>query len=119
MTQEQMADRLDVTFQQVQKYEKGANRVAASRLYEISMMLDVPVSFFFEGFGDNQSDVVGDTPDDNKGDSQVMTFIMSMEGFALNRAFAAIKSPSTRAELLALIRGLASEAPDRASRGAQ
>lgn len=48
MTQEKLGDALGVSFQQVQKYEKGANRIGASRLQEIARILDVPVSFFFE-----------------------------------------------------------------------
>jgi len=49
MSQEKLGDALDLTFQQVQKYEKGANRIGASRLQQISNILQVPVSFFFEG----------------------------------------------------------------------
>lgn len=48
MSQEKLGDALALTFQQVQKYERGANRVGSSRLYEISQILDVPISFFFE-----------------------------------------------------------------------
>src|SRR6201988_3669252 len=49
MSQEKLGDALGLTFQQVQKYEKGANRIGASRLQQISQILQVPVSFFFEG----------------------------------------------------------------------
>lgn len=55
MTQQQLAKKVDVKFQQVQKYETGANRVSASRLWQLCEALDVPVSFFFEGYPDDES----------------------------------------------------------------
>src|ERR1700745_3000245 len=51
MSQEKLGDAIGLTFQQVQKYERGANRVGASRLFELSRVLDVPVSFFFDELG--------------------------------------------------------------------
>ncbi|MFV3126092.1 helix-turn-helix domain-containing protein [Niveispirillum sp. KHB5.9] len=59
MSQEVLAERLGITFQQVQKYERGANRVSASRLWDLSRALDVPVSFFFDGLDDMEG---GATP---------------------------------------------------------
>jgi transcriptional regulator with XRE-family HTH domain len=52
MTQQQLAQRVGIKFQQIQKYESGANRVSASRLFEISQVLEVPISYFFEGMGE-------------------------------------------------------------------
>ncbi len=64
MTQQALASRLGVTFQQVQKYEVGANRVSASRLWEIARLLDVPIGFFFEGFSAAQpEDIAPDAAD--------------------------------------------------------
>ena len=65
MTQQQLADQVGIKFQQIQKYETGMNRVSASRLYEISGVLEVPVAFFFEGLGGtdpspNTNDILGD-----------------------------------------------------------
>lgn len=57
LTQTQLADRIGVTFQQVQKYENGANRVSAARLWAISEVLEVPITFFFEGAGTDESSV--------------------------------------------------------------
>ena len=54
MTQQQLADRVGIKFQQIQKYETGMNRVSASRLWDIAQAVDVPVSFFFEGLDDGQ-----------------------------------------------------------------
>ena len=56
MSQEHLAGHLDVTFQQIQKYELGANRISASKLYEIGQALSVPVKYFFEGFGDTDTE---------------------------------------------------------------
>lgn len=56
MTQQQLAELVGIKFQQIQKYETGANRVSASRLWDISDALDVPVSFFFEGLGATQEE---------------------------------------------------------------
>lgn len=50
LTQDKLGDAIGLTFQQVQKYEKGSNRISASRLYQMSTVLDVPVSFFFDGY---------------------------------------------------------------------
>jgi transcriptional regulator with XRE-family HTH domain len=52
MTQQQLAQRVGIKFQQIQKYESGANRVSASRLFEISQVLEVPISYFFDGLGE-------------------------------------------------------------------
>ena len=59
-TQQQLADKVGIKFQQIQKYETGMNRVSASRLWDIAHAMDVPVSFFFEGLGDQADDAVVD-----------------------------------------------------------
>jgi transcriptional regulator with XRE-family HTH domain len=56
LTQTQLGERLGISFQQVQKYEKGTNRIGSSRIWDMCGILDVPVSFFFEGLGDDKSD---------------------------------------------------------------
>ena len=56
MSQERLGERLGLTFQQVQKYERGSNRIGASRLFEVAAILDVPVTWFFEGFGPERKD---------------------------------------------------------------
>src|SRR3954466_1562737 len=62
MSQEKLGDSLGLTFQQVQKYEKGTNRIGASRLQQISLILQVPVSFFFEGAPGPSADGFGEAP---------------------------------------------------------
>jgi len=102
MSQEKLGEQLGITFQQVQKYEKGTNRVGASRLQMISQILEVPISYFFPaepavagGMGENaQSDYVSD-------------FMMSSEGIELNRAFAQIKDPKLRRKVIDLVRTMA------------
>lgn len=105
MSQERLGDMLGLTFQQVQKYEKGANRIGASRLYQISQILGVSVQFFFddmpvpegseaEGFAEGQ------------GSPYVMDFVSSAEGLQLNRAFTRIDKPAVRKKLLELVKSL-------------
>ncbi|KAA0916808.1 helix-turn-helix domain-containing protein [Aquicoccus porphyridii] len=79
MTQQQLAEKVGIKFQQIQKYETGANRVSASRLWDISEALDVPVSFFFEGLED--ADVARDrdeaVPADLMGDKEALDLVRS------------------------------------------
>ncbi|MBX4866482.1 MULTISPECIES: helix-turn-helix domain-containing protein [Rhizobium] len=98
MTQHGLAELLGITFQQIQKYEKGTNRIGASRLQRISEILRVPVGFFFENGGSGP--VEGETSELNK-------FLSSKEGLALNKAFIAIEDPNIRQKLVALAKSLA------------
>ncbi len=79
MTQQQLAEKVGIKFQQIQKYETGANRVSASRLWDISEVLDVPVSFFFEGLDEAQQGGMGEEqiPSDLLGDKEAMDLIRS------------------------------------------
>lgn len=104
MSQEKLGDMLGLTFQQVQKYEKGANRIGASRLYQISQILGVPVQFFFEDVpGGEVTDAEGMAED---GSPYVMDFVSSSEGLQLNRAFSKIEDASIRKQLLELVKSL-------------
>lgn len=106
MTQEQLADAIGLTFQQVQKYEKGANRIGASRLEQISRTLSVPVSFFFEGApapkGMRQDSGTAPAPE------YVTKFLATAEGLALTKAFMKINSKATKQSIVALVELLAS-----------
>ena len=79
MTQQQLADQVGIKFQQIQKYETGANRVSASRLWDISRALDVPISFFFEGLSSTSQDgsTPQDMPQDLMGDKEAMDLVRS------------------------------------------
>lgn len=98
MTQNGLAELLGITFQQIQKYEKGTNRIGASRLQRISEIFRVPVGFFFENGGAGPID--GET-------SELNSFLSSKEGLALNKAFIAIEDPNIRQKLVALAKSLA------------
>ncbi|NJL07557.1 MAG: helix-turn-helix transcriptional regulator [Methylacidiphilales bacterium] len=108
MSQEKLGDALGITFQQVQKYEKGTNRIGASRLQQIARTLGVSVSFFFEGAPD-----IGEMGSfsDSASPSYVAEFLASSEGLALTRAFTRIKNPSVRRRIVDLIEDLADPPP--------
>ena len=107
MSQEKLGEKLGITFQQIQKYEKGTNRVGASRLQAIASILDVPVAFFF-------ADAPGQEPTELTGMSEgkshfVVDFINSGEGLQLNRAFARITDAKIRRRIIDLVKALAAE----------
>lgn len=109
MSQEKLGDSLGVTFQQVQKYERGANRVGASRLWKMSQVLTVPVQFFFEGLGD-QIPIDGFAEDEQT--PLVYDFINSSDGVALAMAVSKIQSRPVRRRILELARSLSGEGED-------
>jgi len=77
MTQQQLAEKVGIKFQQIQKYETGMNRVSASRLWDISEALDVPVSFFFEGLEGKHAEASEDIPGDLLADKEALELIRS------------------------------------------
>ncbi|MFC3074537.1 helix-turn-helix domain-containing protein [Shinella pollutisoli] len=100
MSQEALADRLGVTFQQVQKYEKGTNRISASRLQAIAEVFRVPPSFFFQEDDAPASFAGAGQPGD------VSAFVSSKEGLDLNRAFLKIGDARVRRSIIALATAL-------------
>ncbi|WP_132277866.1 helix-turn-helix transcriptional regulator [Neorhizobium sp. JUb45] len=102
LTQAGLASQIGITFQQLQKYEKGVNRVGASRLVAIATALDVNVASFFEGYTDPTSAALVDTEH-----LALRQFMISSDGFALNQAFFRIASLPTRQRILALVKCLA------------
>lgn len=94
---------LGLTFSQVQKYEKGTNRIGAGRLFKIAEFLDVPVQYFFEGLGES-----GDTPREQA----QLSGERSSELVALNDAFRSISDPDTRRSVVALVCSLAAAGPE-------
>jgi transcriptional regulator with XRE-family HTH domain len=104
LSQERLADRLGVTFQQVQKYEKGTNRVGASRLQAIATTLAVPISYFFQQ-EDGLLSLDGiDAPSDERA---LSNFLSTKEGVMLNQAFLKIKDTKVRRSVIALTKALA------------
>jgi transcriptional regulator with XRE-family HTH domain len=106
MSQEKLAEHLGITFQQVQKYEKGTNRIGASRLYQLARILDVPVAFFFP---EPELGASGLGMGEDAGAGYVMDFLATSEGIELNRAFAQIKDPKVRRRVIELVRSIASD----------
>jgi len=114
ISQEKLGERLGLTFQQVQKYEKGINRIGASRLFELSRVLGVPVQFFYEDAPASSSGSAQHSMPpgmaERSSDSHVFEFLSSREGLELNRAFSRISDPKVRKSVLDLVRSLADEA---------
>jgi transcriptional regulator with XRE-family HTH domain len=102
MSQEKLGDALGLTFQQVQKYEKGTNRIGASRLQQISNILQVPVAFFFEG-APNLSTSHGDGMKEAPSPAYVSDFLATSEGLALTKAFMRIKEAKLRRRIVDLV----------------
>lgn len=105
VSQEKLGEALGLTFQQVQKYEKGTNRISASRLQQIAKMLGVPVAFFFDGAPTDDSVEGGFA--DSASTTYVADFLATSEGVQLTKAFVRIKSPRVRRRLVDLVESLA------------
>ena len=106
MSQEKLGDALGLTFQQVQKYEKGTNRIGASRLQQISHILQVPVAFFFEGapaLHGQSSDGMKEAPSP----AYVSDFLATTDGLALTKAFMRIKEAKLRRRIVDLVEEIA------------
>lgn len=108
MSQERLGDLLGLTFQQVQKYERGINRIGAGRLYEVAEILGVPISFFYEGM-----DGVQVPPENGSNGSEkpsaVMDFLSSNEGIQLSTAYMGIKDVKVRRKILDLVRSISDD----------
>ena len=102
MSQSELGEKLGVTFQQVQKYERGTNRIGASRLFHVAKVMEVPVAYFFEGLDESgSSELKGEDSD------TLYDFIASPDGLALASAFSAIKDQTVRRRVIDLLRSLA------------
>jgi transcriptional regulator with XRE-family HTH domain len=107
MSQSKLGGALSVTFQQIQKYEKGANRIGASRLQQLARVLEVPPAFFFEGAP--AGDAGAATFAEPASNAYVVDFLSTSEGLQLNRSFALIRDPKVRKRILDLVATLAKE----------
>ena len=104
MSQEKLGEMLGLTFQQVQKYEKGVNRIGAGRLYQVAHILGVPVSYFYEDVTERPGE---NLPANNHASPPVMEFLSSGEGLQLALAFMRIKEPRVRKRVIDLVKTLA------------
>jgi transcriptional regulator with XRE-family HTH domain len=111
MSQEKLGDALGLTFQQVQKYEKGTNRIGASRLQHLSQILQVQVSFFFEGAPTGtigpRPEGVGEAPSP----AYVSDFLATSDGLALTKAFMRLADSKMRRRIVDLVEQIATIEP--------
>ncbi len=102
VSQQQLAEHLRLTFQQVQKYESGSNRISASKLYETARLLETPLSYFFDGLQGSTAEVAKD-----EGGHAIRTFLNTVEGPELAGTFLAIHPETVRRKVLELVRAVA------------
>ncbi|MDO8899737.1 MAG: helix-turn-helix transcriptional regulator [Phenylobacterium sp.] len=114
ISQERLAESIGLTFQQVQKYERAANRVSASKLWEMARALKTSVSYFYEGLGDPWGPALRDSED---GRDAVHDFLLTVEGMELATLFPRVRQAKVRRRLLDLVRTMADEG-DLAEAGA-
>jgi len=109
MSQEKLGEKLGLTFQQIQKYEKGINRIGASRLFDLAHVLGVPVQFFYEeapaGSEPEALAAYGEKP----AESAIVEFLRSRDGLELNKAFVRIADVKARRAIVELVRSLAQD----------
>jgi transcriptional regulator with XRE-family HTH domain len=107
MSQEKLGESLGLTFQQVQKYEKGVNRIGASRLFDLATVLGVPVQFFYDELNPNHAEAAQPGFAERPAESYVVDFLNNREGLELNKAFVRITDPKVRRSVIDLVRSLA------------
>lgn len=109
MSQEKLAEQVGITFQQIQKYENGANRVSASRLFEFSKVLDIPVTFFFESYGtaDLQMPSYGLAENDQSPFEGPEDVMKRKETIELIRVYYSIENAKVRKDLFKLVKSMA------------
>ena len=112
LSQGDLSAALGLTFQQVQKYERGANRISASKLYQIAQTLQVPMAFFFDGLPDPAGETANDLVDLKA--ARLQTFLMTSDGLALAEAFPRIAPGRVRRQVLDLVRTIAEDPNGRA-----
>jgi transcriptional regulator with XRE-family HTH domain len=103
MSQEKLGEVLDLTYQQVQKYERGINRISASRLQHLAHILQVPIPFFFEGAPDSNPTLHGDA----QSAAYVSEFLATSDGLALTKAFTRISNNKLRRCVVDLVEAVA------------
>lgn len=104
MSQEKLGERLGITFQQVQKYEKGTNRIGASRLHQIAGILGVPVAFFYEDMPSSGETNAGFAETGNP--LYISEFMASPEGLSLAKAFMKVNDPKLRRRIVDLVEAM-------------
>jgi transcriptional regulator with XRE-family HTH domain len=117
MSQEKLGERLGLTFQQVQKYEKGINRIGASRLFDLAQVLGVSVQFFYDDAPlgepratETEAAAANGQPQGPADEHSIVEFLRSRDGLELNRAFVRISDIKARRAIVDLVRSLANDA---------
>ena len=108
MSQEKLGEHLGLTFQQIQKYEKGINRIGASRLFDLANVLGVPVQFFYEELPVSDGDYASGFAE-RPAENYAVEFLGSREGLELNKAFARITDARVRRSIVELVRAFAGD----------
>lgn len=109
MSQDKLADSLGLTFQQIQKYEKGVNRIGASRVFEMARILGVPIQFFFDDYDAETGRSYGFAEADPDDGAAMMELLNSPEGVQLCKHFASITDPKIRKRVLELVKSLSDD----------
>jgi transcriptional regulator with XRE-family HTH domain len=111
MSQTELGNDIGLTFQQVQKYEKGTNRIGAGRLHEIARILKVPIQFFFEGSPREPGEQKGGRGDNDTAPlpTYVTDFLATSDGLALTKAFMQIKDANLRRRIVSLVQEITGE----------
>ncbi|MFN3512399.1 MAG: helix-turn-helix domain-containing protein [Phenylobacterium sp.] len=104
VSQERLAEAIGLTFQQVQKYERAANRVSASKLYDVARALETNVAYFFEGL-----DELGEAAAPSEQRAAAQAFLMTPEGLELAALFPQLRRPKIRRRILDLVRAMVEE----------
>lgn len=107
MSQDKLGDSLGLTFQQIQKYEKGVNRIGASRIFQIAKILGVPIQFLFDDYDADRGISYGFADAGHEDSAGILELLNSPEGGQLCKYFAEIKDPKVRRKVLDLVRTLA------------
>lgn len=105
MSQDKLGEALGLTFQQIQKYEKGVNRIGASRVFEISKILDVPIQYLFDDYDYSNTPAQGFA--EGTGDASFMELLNTPDGVQLCRYYAEIEDPKVKKRVLDLVRAIA------------
>ncbi len=110
MSQTELAERLGLTFQQIQKYEKGMNRIGASRMFEIGQVLGVSPAYFFEGLeGESMGEAADVASEEDLVSLEALQAIATRQGIELNRAFLKLRNPKIRRLIIELVDSIAEE----------
>ena len=107
LSQEKLGEALGISFQQIQKYEKGTNRIGASRLQNIAQILQVPAAFFFEGAPELSTTIVPSGTNETPPPSYIFDFLATSDGLALTKAFMRIPDVQLRRRIVNLVEHVA------------